>query len=56
MFDSFGGEDQLDLLMEQSLEELKPIEPVGHGMDDIFQETLTFMPEMENELLSFQQI
>jgi hypothetical protein len=57
MFEDFGGEDQLDLLMEQSLGELKPIEPASdQGMDSIFEETLGFMPEMENELLSFQQI
>jgi hypothetical protein len=56
MFDTdFGGEDQLDLLMEQSLGELKPLEPKGdQGMEGIFEETLGFMPEMETELLSFQ--
>ena len=58
MFDTdFGGEDQLDLLMEQSLGELKPLEPKNdQGMEGIFEETLGFMPEMETELLSFQQI
>ena len=53
----WGGEDQLDNLMEQSLTELKPLESAeDQSMDSIFEDTLSFMPEMESELLSFKAI
>lgn len=57
MMSGWGGEDQLDNLMEQSLTELKPLESAeDQSMDSIFEDTLSFMPEMESELLSFKAI
>ena len=57
MMSDFGGEDQLDKLMELSLGELQPLEQAeDQSMDSIFEDTLSFMPEMESELLSFKAI
>ena len=56
MVSSFDND--LDGLMEQSLEELLPM-PVGmddQDMDTIFTETLTYMPEMETELKQFSDV
>ena len=51
------NDDQLDKLMEQSLGELKPLPGLqDSSMDDIFAETLGYMPDMETELLSFNDI
>lgn len=47
----------LDAMMEQTLGELDPLPSMeDNNMDDIFEDCLSYMPEMETEMISFKDI
>ena len=51
---NMNNDQKLDNLMEETQTDLDPLTSMGeYNMDDIFQDTMSFMPEMESEMVSF---